>query len=40
MCHSYWEQQTNAVLNMWSFQKWAIKSGNYGVVEPFVHDSV
>ena len=40
ICHSYWEQQTNAVLNMWSFQKWAKKSGNYGVVEPFVHDSV
>ena len=40
ICHSYWEQQMNAVLNMWSFQKWAKKSGNYGVVEPFAHDSV
>jgi len=40
LCHSYWEQQTNAVLNMWSFQKWAKKSGNFGVLEPFAHDSV
>ena len=40
VCHSYWEQQTNAVLNMWSFQKWAKKSGNFGVLEPFAHDSV
>ncbi|XP_065907577.1 uncharacterized protein [Dysidea avara] len=40
VCHSYWEQQTNAVLNMWSFQKWAKKSGNFSVLEPFAHDSV
>jgi len=40
VCHSYWEQQTNAVLNMWSFQKWAKKSGSFSVLEPFAHDSV
>jgi len=39
-CYSYWEQQTNAVLNLWSFQKWANQSGNFSVVEPFVANSV
>ena len=36
LCYSYWEQQTNALINMWSLQKWADKSGKLKVVEPFV----
>ncbi|XP_065907920.1 uncharacterized protein [Dysidea avara] len=40
ICFSYWEQQTNAVLNLWSFQKWANQSGHFSVVEPFVSNSV
>ena len=40
LCTSYWEQQTNALINMWSFQKWANKSGKLKVVEPFAVDSV
>jgi len=40
ICYSYWEQQTNAVLNLWSFQKWANHSGKFSVVEPFVTNSV
>ena len=40
LCTSYWEQQTNALLNMWSFQKWAKHSGNLNVVEPFAGNSV
>ena len=40
LCTSYWEQQTNALINMWSFQKWADKSGKLKVVEPFAVDSV
>ena len=40
LCLSYWEQQTNALLNMWSFQKWANQSGNLNVVEPFAVNSV
>ena len=40
LSHSYWEQQTNALINMWSLQKWANKSGKLKVVEPFAVDSV
>ena len=40
LCHSYWEQQTNALINMWSFQKWADKAGKLRVVEPFAVESV
>ena len=40
LCLSYWEQQTNSLLNMWSFQKWAKQSGNLNVVEPFAAISV
>ena len=40
LCYSYWEQQVNALINMWSFQKWAHKSGNLKVVEPFAIESV
>ena len=40
LCTSYWEQQTNALLNMWSFQKWANQSGNLSVVKPFAGNSV
>ena len=40
LCTSYWEQQTNSLLNMWSFQKWANQSGNLSVVEPFASISV
>ena len=40
ICYSYWEQQTNSVLNLWSFQKWANLSGNFSVVEPFASNSV
>ena len=39
LSYSYWEQQTNALLNMWSFQKWANKSGRLKVVEPFAVES-
>ena len=38
ICYSYWEQQTNAVLNMWSFQKWANFTG-FKVLEPFAYQS-
>ena len=38
ICSSYWEQQTNAVLNMWSFQKWANFTG-FRVLEPFAYQS-
>ena len=40
LCYSYWEQQINALINMWSFQKWAHKSGNLKVIEPFAVESV
>ena len=39
ICSSYWEQQTNAIVNMWSLQKWANISG-FKVVEPFVYQSI
>ena len=35
---SYWEQQTNAILNMWSLQKWAKFTG-FNVLEPFAFQS-
>ena len=38
-CYDYWEQQTNAILSLWSLQKWANLSGNFSVVEPFVRNS-
>ena len=38
VCTSFWEQQTNAIINLWSFQKWAKVSG-YKVLEPFVYQS-
>ena len=38
ICSSYWEQQTNAILNMWSLQKWANVTG-FRVVEPFAYQS-
>ncbi|XP_065907243.1 uncharacterized protein [Dysidea avara] len=38
LCSSYWEQQTNAILNMFCFQRWASSVG-LTVVEPFVHMS-
>ena len=38
ICSSYWEQQTNALYNMWSFQKWANVTG-FGTLEPFVEGS-
>ena len=40
LSYSYWEQQTNALINMWSLQKWADKSGKLKVVEPFAVESV
>ena len=40
LSYSYWEQQTNALINMWSLQKWANKSGKLKVVEPFAVESV
>ena len=40
LCYSYYEQQTNALSNMWSFQKWAKESGSLSVVEPFASNSV
>ena len=36
--YSYWEQQTNAILNMWSMQKWAKLMG-FKVLEPFAYQS-
>ena len=36
--YSYWEQQTNAILNMWSLQKWANFMG-FKVLEPFAYQS-
>ena len=38
ICSSYWEQQVNALYNMWSFQKWANFTG-FRVPEPFVSRS-
>ena len=38
ICSSYWEQQTNALYNMWSFQKWANISG-FRTLEPFAQGS-
>ena len=38
ICSNYWEQQTNAILNMWSFQKWAYLTG-FRVVDPFADQS-
>ena len=35
---SYWEQQTNALINLWSLQKWANVTG-FRVVEPFASQS-
>ena len=40
LCQSYWEQQSNSAINLFSFQKWAYMSGNFRVVEPFVTESV
>ena len=40
LCQSYWEQQTNSIINLFSFQKWANVSGNPKVVEPFAIGSV
>ena len=41
LAYSYWEQQTNALINMWTLQKWADKSGaRLKVVEPFAANSV
>ena len=38
LCSSYYEQQINALYNMWSFQKWANATG-FRVPEPFVSNS-
>ena len=38
ICSSYWEQQTNAILNLWPIQKWANVTG-FRVVEPFASQS-
>ena len=38
LCTSFWEQQTNALLNMWTFQKWANLTG-FRVLEPFAYQS-
>ena len=38
ICSSYWEQQSNAILNMFSMQRWANSLG-MTVVEPFVCQS-
>ena len=35
---SYWEQQTNAIINLYNFQRWAASVG-LTVVEPFVNQS-
>ena len=32
--YNYWEQQINAILNMWSLQKWANFMG-FKALEPF-----
>ena len=39
VAYHYYEQQTNAVLNMWTMQKWAKLMG-FKVLEPFAHDSI
>ena len=38
IAYHYFEQQTNALLNMWTMQKWAKFTG-FKVVEPFVYRS-
>ena len=38
ICTSFWEQQTNALINMWTFQKWAKFTG-FKVLEPFAFHS-
>ena len=38
ICSSFWEQQTNALYNMWSYQKWANVTG-FRTLEPFVQSS-
>ena len=38
ICSSFWEQQTNALYNMWSFQKWANITG-FRTLEPLVQGS-
>ena len=38
VCSSYWEQQTNAIMNMWSLQKWA-KMAGFKVLQPFAYQS-
>ena len=38
ICSSYWEQQINAIFNLWSFQKWANFTG-LRVLEPFAYQS-
>ena len=38
LCSSYWEQQINAILNLFCFQRWASSVG-LTVVEPFVNMS-
>ena len=38
VCSSYWEQQSNAILNLFSLQRWANSLG-MTVVEPFVYQS-
>ena len=38
ICSSYWEQQTNALYNMWSLQKWANITG-FRILEPFSQGS-
>ena len=39
VAYHYYEQQTNALLNMWTMQKWAKYMG-FKVLEPFAHDSI
>ena len=36
--YNYWEQQTNAILNMWSLQMWANFMG-FKALEPFAYQS-
>ena len=36
--YNYWEQQTNAIINMWSLQMWANFVG-FKVLEPFAYQS-
>ena len=38
VCCNFYEQQTNALINMWSFQKWANLSG-FKALEPFAQHS-